>query len=408
MKARCLWGRSFLVSASAFVMDLFTASAQTLSKFTSSKVVQVFVLHLPLQRQRFFSPYFPPLLFIFPPPWNHHSINIPPRYKVLMSACLLRLTRISPKVLRGRHWRSCLHIPRADVVELLSSLDCPLISLQDAWWQRWGRESCVSLRGGGSAPWRVACNGRARPGPCAALFGASSVSTASAPGRCREGTQGAVMRLPQLQSGTEYAKTAHWCRSHRSYNICDFLKSDVPWRWKLFVQCSSDDLLKKKSILENTKIIIKQVIFFGHSNTLYIGSIIHSHHNHTLMWQTMEVKGLQRVHNSTGVLSTSWENPQILQISTKMALKGHRHPPVWEMSLFNILQWSTLKFIWVRVLWMLQTDIHPKQQTWRRYNQTLSVSWPLQLDVSKAVQALSLTYTHTHTHPSKASPFLPE
>lgn len=42
-------------------------------------------------------------IFFLPLPGNHHSINIPPRYKVLMSACLLRLTLISPKVSeRGR------------------------------------------------------------------------------------------------------------------------------------------------------------------------------------------------------------------------------------------------------------------------------------------------------------------
>lgn len=39
------------------------------------------------------------LFFFFPLPGNHHSINIPPRYKVLMSACLPSLTLISPKVL---------------------------------------------------------------------------------------------------------------------------------------------------------------------------------------------------------------------------------------------------------------------------------------------------------------------
>lgn len=70
---------------------------------------------------------------------NHHSINIPPRYKALMSACLLRLTLISPKVsahrvrdTEGRKEggkKSCLHIQQKDVAELLSSLGCPLVSL---------------------------------------------------------------------------------------------------------------------------------------------------------------------------------------------------------------------------------------------------------------------------------------
>lgn len=150
------------------------------------------------------------LFFFFPLPGNHHSINIPPRYKVLMSACLLRLTLISPKVSEQgggeEHWgkrgkKSCLHTQPTDVVELLSSLGCPLVSLRDAWWQRWGSESCGGLRGGGSAPLRVPCHGRARPGPCATVSGASSVSTPYAPGHCREGTRGAVTRRPQLQSG---------------------------------------------------------------------------------------------------------------------------------------------------------------------------------------------------------------
>lgn len=138
-------------------------------------------------------------LFSSPDPGNHHSINIPPRYKVLMSACLLRLTLISPKVSEWgggeEHWgkrgiKSCLHTQPSDVVELLSSLGCPLVSLRDAWWQRWGSESCVGLRGGGSAPLRVPCHGQARPGPCATVSGATSVSMPYAPGHCGEGARG--------------------------------------------------------------------------------------------------------------------------------------------------------------------------------------------------------------------------
>lgn len=154
--------------------------------------------------------------FSFPLPGNHHSINIPPRYKVLMSACLLRLTLISPKVSEqggGGHWgeergekKSCLHTQPTDVVELLNSLGCPLVSLRDTWWQRWSSRSCGGLRGGGSVPLRVPCHGRARPGPCATVSGAASVSTPYAPGHCREGTWGAVTRRPQLQSGDRACK----------------------------------------------------------------------------------------------------------------------------------------------------------------------------------------------------------
>lgn len=50
-------------------------------------------------------------------------------------------------------------------------------------------------------PLRVPCHGRARPGPCATVSVASSVSTPYAPGHCREDTWGAVTRRPQLQSG---------------------------------------------------------------------------------------------------------------------------------------------------------------------------------------------------------------
>lgn len=145
-------------------------------------------------------------------PGNHHSINIPPRYKVLMSACLLRLTLISPKVSeqgerntdsRDEKKESCLHTQPTDVVELLSSLGCPLVSLRDAWWQRWGSKSCGRLRVGGSVPLRVPCHGRARPGPCATVSSASAVSMPYAPGHFGEGTWGAVTRRPQLQSQDE-------------------------------------------------------------------------------------------------------------------------------------------------------------------------------------------------------------
>lgn len=61
----------------------------TQPKLRSSKVGQGFVLYLLVRTK----------LFFFTLPGNHHSINIPPKYKVLMSACLLRLTLISPKVL---------------------------------------------------------------------------------------------------------------------------------------------------------------------------------------------------------------------------------------------------------------------------------------------------------------------
>lgn len=151
------------------------------------------------------SPYEATAFFFFSLPGNHHSINIPPKYKVLMSDCLLRLTLISPKVSeqgeRKSGKKSCLRTRPADVVELLSSLHCPLVSLRDAWWQRWGSETCGRLRGGGSVPLRVSCHGHARPRPCATVPAASSVSTPYAPGRCREGTRGAVTRRPQLQSG---------------------------------------------------------------------------------------------------------------------------------------------------------------------------------------------------------------
>lgn len=83
-----------------------------------------------------------------------------------MSACLRRLTLILPKVseqegetLRGRKGGSCLHTQPTDVVELLSSLGCPLVSLRDAWWQRWSSKSFCGLRGArvnvpkGTVPW---------------------------------------------------------------------------------------------------------------------------------------------------------------------------------------------------------------------------------------------------------------
>lgn len=58
-----------------------------------------------------------------------------------MSACLLELTLISLKVSeqgekntdRREEKTSRLHTQPTDVVELLSSLRCPLVSLQDAW-----------------------------------------------------------------------------------------------------------------------------------------------------------------------------------------------------------------------------------------------------------------------------------
>lgn len=98
---------------------------------------------------------------------------------------------------------SCLHTQPTDVVELLSSLGCPLVSLRDAWWQRWGSKSCGRLRVGGSVPLRVPCHGRARPGPCATVSSASAVSMPYAPGHFGEGTWGAVTRRPQLQSQDE-------------------------------------------------------------------------------------------------------------------------------------------------------------------------------------------------------------
>lgn len=57
-----------------------------------------------------------------------------------MSACLLRLTLISLKVseqgegtLTEERKKEPLAYQPSDVVELLSSLGCPLVSLRDAW-----------------------------------------------------------------------------------------------------------------------------------------------------------------------------------------------------------------------------------------------------------------------------------
>lgn len=126
---------------------------------------------------------------------------------------------------REKHWgkrgkKSCLHTQPTDVAELLSSLGCPLVSLRDAWWQRWGCESCAGLWGGGSAPLRVPCYGRARPGPCATVSSASSVSTPYALGHCREGTGGLSRVGLNYNQGIAHAKAAHCRRSHCSCNSC--------------------------------------------------------------------------------------------------------------------------------------------------------------------------------------------
>lgn len=132
-----------------------------------------------------------------------------------MSACLLELTLISLKVSeqgekntdRREEKTSRLHTQPTDVVELLSSLRCPLVSLQDAWWQRWGSKSCSRLKGGGSLALRVRCHGRAWTGPRATVSNSFFfVSVPYAPGHRREGTWEAVTHRPQLQSGDRACK----------------------------------------------------------------------------------------------------------------------------------------------------------------------------------------------------------
>lgn len=182
-------------------------SILTQPKLASSKVVEGFVLYLPAWGQRFFS-------FLFQETIT--ALIYLPGIKcwwVPVSSGWHLFHQRSQSGGGGGDWgeerrkkKRCLHTQLTGVVELLSSLGCPLVSLWDAWWQRWSSKSYGGLRGGGSVPLRVPCHGRARPGPCATVSGASSVSMPYAPGHCREGTWGAVTRRPQLQSGDRACK----------------------------------------------------------------------------------------------------------------------------------------------------------------------------------------------------------
>lgn len=107
-----------------------------------------------------------------------------------------------------------------DVVESLSSLSCPLVSLRDAWWQRWGSERCSGLRVRGSVPQRVPYHGSARPRPCATVSRASSVSMSYAPGRSQEGTGGLSCVCLNYNQGMEHTKTVDFHSSYCTRKSC--------------------------------------------------------------------------------------------------------------------------------------------------------------------------------------------
>lgn len=123
-----------------------------------------------------------------------------------------------------------LHTEPTDVEELLSSLSCPLISLWDACWQRWGSESCHGLRvRGGWCPkgyYAMAVPGQdpLPPSPVQPLSACPMLraTTKRALGGCHASSsitirEQSVQRLPTVSAT---------CNA-----LIKAMLNHIPWRW---------------------------------------------------------------------------------------------------------------------------------------------------------------------------------